>query len=135
MSRAEEINAPEAKDPMKHVRFALGLATLRVNGFASIEAKHPRSGWFQTRPLQTSGRRLFINARCRPGGEIRVEGIKASGEVIGGMRAAACDPFTGDAVDQPVTWGGCTDAVEAGWVKLRFFLREAEVFSFRFGAD
>ena len=43
--------------------YAIGLATLRLDGFASIEAYTP-GGWLETRPLMFEGDRLVINARA-----------------------------------------------------------------------
>lgn len=130
MSGGELLDVPEAEHPAEHAKFGLGLATLRVNGFASIEACWPRPGWFQTLPLHTTGRRLTLNARCEPGGSIRVALIAPDGTVL--QSAEHCDAFTGDAVEHTVTWNGQADLVQRGWQAVRFHLDRAEVFSLQF---
>lgn len=132
MSGDELPGVPEAEQPTEHVKFGLGLATLRIHGFASIEARWPRAGWFQTLPIHTDGRRLTINARCQPGGSIRVALIAPNGEQL--QPAEQCDPFTGDATEHTVTWNGEADAVRPGWQAIRFHLDKAEVFSLGFDA-
>lgn len=136
MCRNEGFVHPEHEDP-NGVQYALGLAKLRRDGFASLDTNGYREGTVITRAMLGLGRKLTINARCRPGGSIRVEVADRYDEVIEPCAKQACDTFTGDSTCHEVTWGGSPD-VPAGneerraWRKLRFFLRDAEVFSFRF---
>ena len=60
--------------------------------------------------------------------------LDEQGEPLPGFRAEDADPFSGDDVHHPVTWGrrreielptGCT-------VRLRFHLREASLYAFAF---
>src|SRR5690606_20455601 len=50
---------------------SIGMATLRRDGFASIEAGK-RGGIVLTKPVLFSGKYLFVNVDC-PNGELRVE--------------------------------------------------------------
>ena len=44
-----------------------------------------------------------------------------------------CERFTGDAVRHPVKWSGRETVNEIpGGVKLKFYLRDAELYSFQF---
>jgi hypothetical protein len=58
-------------------------------------------------------------------------------DVVQSCSKEHCDPFTGDSTEHRITWRGSPD-VPAGpdprvrWRKLRFFLKDAELFSFRF---
>jgi hypothetical protein len=55
-----------------------GLAVLRRDGFASMEAGE-REGTLTTRPVRFSGKHLFVNAKL---GELRVEVLDRDGNVI-----------------------------------------------------
>ena len=68
----ENLDHPEARDPL-NARFGLGLATLRKDGYAGLYANRYREGMVVTRPLISLGTKLVINARCAPGGSVRVE--------------------------------------------------------------
>lgn len=57
--------------------YAIGLATMRLDGFASMES-YGDGGWLETKPLTFTGNRLVINARApreryRPSGGQEVE--------------------------------------------------------------
>ena len=138
----EVIDHPEYRDPSGN-EFGLGLATLRKDGFAGLFAHRAREGWIVTRPLRSPGTRLIINGRCAPGGYIIVEVTDGFDEVVEGCSRAQADAFTGDSVAHEVTWRG-NPAIPVGTAsrkypagmpevrKLRFYLRDAELFSFRF---
>ena len=80
----------------------------------------------------SAGERLTINARCRAGGSIRVEVLDMDNRHMGNCSLEACDPFVGDSTRHTMTWGGDPMAPGPGqWRKLAFFLRDAEIFSFR----
>jgi hypothetical protein len=139
----ERLDHPEARDPL-NARFGLGLATLRKDGYAGLYANRYREGTVVTRPLISLGTKLVINARCAPGGSVRVEVADRYDEPLEPCLKERCNPFTGDSVAHTVTWAGSPD-IPAGvgsrwggpgertyWRKLRFFLRDAELFSFHF---
>lgn len=139
----EALDHPEARNP-GGASGGLGLVTLRRHGFASLSANAVREGIVVTHPVSSPGRRLAINARCRPGGSIRVEAADRRGEVLGltsGRPCSrdACDPITGDSVEHAVTWSGDPRAPapegDGDWRVLRFFLRDADLFSFTFLAN
>jgi hypothetical protein len=138
VGKREGIDHPETLDPLGcGAEFALGLASLRKDGYAGLQANKYRQGIIVTRPLISLGSKLSINARCAPGGSIRVEVLNRFGEVLDECTKDNCDPFTGDSTDHTVTWKG-DPVIPAGrgqmlyWRKLKIHLRDAELFSFRF---
>ena len=130
------IDHPEVRDPHGG-SWGLGLATLRKEGFAGLYASEHREGIVVTRPLMTLGTRIEINAKCNPGGSVRVEVADNRDEIVGACSADRSDPFTGDSVRHTAMWGG-DPAIPAGdeertnFRKVRFYIRDAELFSFRF---
>ncbi len=112
---------------------AVGLATLRKDGFASLDAGDA-PGEVRTWPLQGARGDLRINARTDPDGQILVEVLDASGDVVPGWSGPQCDPFRGDAVQASVTWGGRAGLPEGcGPLAFRFLMRNASLFSMNAG--
>ena len=116
-SANEGIIHPELDDPDK-TEFSLGLAKMRRDGFASLDTNPYREGIVVTKPVVSLGNKLLINARCRPGGSIRVEVVDKYDDPIGHCSLDQCDPFTGDDTEYAVTWGG-SDDVPAGQEQRR----------------
>ncbi len=107
-----------------------GLATLRRDGFASMDAGE-LEGTLVTRPLTFEGSTLFVNADC-PRGELRVDVLDDGGEVIEPYKAADCRVISEDATRIRVAWKG-TDSVArlAGQpVRFRFRLRRGRLYAF-----
>ena len=116
------------KDPLES---GFGLATLRLDGFVSVEAE--QAGTLQTRRFIAIGDTLVINAKV-DGGEIRVEAIDALGRVIKGFSKDECTPIRGDSVRHVVSWKGGANChpLQARPIKLRFYLKRASLYSFAF---
>jgi len=57
-----------------------------------------------------------------------------AGRPVTGLSADDCHPFTGDSVAPTVSWDGASDVSRLAGkpVRLRFLLKDADVFSFRF---
>ena len=132
---AEGMDHPEVRDPLAGM-WGLGLATLRKDGYAGLYSNRYREGIVVTRPLISVGTKLVINARCAPGGSVRVEVADRLDDVVEPCSKERSDPFTGDSVRHTVTWDG-DPRIPVGpeapnFRKLRFFLRDAELFSFQF---
>ena len=112
---------------------AMGLATLRPEGFVSIDST-VRPGLLLTRPFVSHGSQLRVNVQCEPNGNFEVELTDADDQVIPGYERSACDTFTGDAPRHVVTWGGKSQlprAVLAKGAKLRFFSHHASIYAFQ----
>ncbi len=111
---------------------AIGLATLRKDGFASLDAGS-EMGTVTTRSLIGSGGELHLNINAS-GGSIRVEVLDGQGSVIEGYGRDDCDPISADAVNQKVTWGSRSELPEAtGSRRFRFLLVNAALYSFMAG--
>ena len=80
----------------------VGLATLRVDGFASLEASFD-GGEVVTTPWEIDGGELMLNAKCDYG-EIRAELLDEQGSPLEGYSADECVPVRGDGTDLPVRW-------------------------------
>ncbi len=112
----------------------IGLATLRKDGFASIDAGDG-PGEVVTRRIRNGRDPLHLNYRAG-GGDLRVEILDGGGRVLPGFSRDDCDPLEGDHVDRVVTFGGkpaWPDNVDT--VRLRFVMRNASLFSFLAGAE
>jgi len=107
-----------------------GLATLRRDGFASMDAGEMEA-ILTTRPVSFSGKYLFINADTHAG-EMRVEVLDEKDQVIAPFTRANCVPITADKTLQAVTWEGAKDlsALSGKLVKFRFHLRNGKLYSF-----
>jgi len=133
---AEGLDAPEVHDHGA-VGYALGLARLRRDGFVSLDAGVMREGSIITRPLHTEGGLLALNTQVRPGGYLEVEVTDADDRVLDGFERASCRRFDGDSLRHIVQWrnqphGG---VLPAGPLRLRIYLKNASLYSFRFEAE
>ena len=124
----EEARNPDISGDGHH----LCLATMRLDGYVSLDAT-VREGWIETKPVFSTGDHLFINGRCDADGYIKVEVMDTWNNVWDEYSGEACETFTGDAVRHQVKWSGHQTVSEVpGAVKLRFYLRNAELYSFQF---
>ncbi len=107
--------------------------TIRVDGFVSLHAPMG-GGEAVTRPFTFSGRKLVLNASTSAAGGLRVEVQDAGGRPIPGFTLRDCPEIYGDSLSLAVRWRkGASPASLAGRpVRLRFALRDADVYSFRF---
>ena len=141
--------AHAAPFPLNHG--AIGLALLRPDGFASIQARE-KPGWFETPPMRWPGGDLLVNVDCRrdltshPGrvsGEVTVEVRGPSGRPLKGFRAQDCAPLARntspgaqEASCVPVQWTEQPAGMgkhKGKTVRLLFSLRDAHVYSFKAG--
>ena len=114
---------------------ATGLATLRRDGFASMDAD-AAGGTLTTRPLTYHGKYLFVNAAAK-GGEVRVEVLDMNGNVISPFTRLECKPVRADKTLQQVKWGRKADlAALAGQpVRFRFHVQNAQIYAFWVSPD
>lgn len=109
--------------------------TLRVDGFVSLSAPL-EGGEVLTKPLVFSGARLTLNFSTSGAGSLRVELQDATGQPLEGFTLEQCDEVFGDALERTVTWrDGQSDlrSLAGRPVRLRLMLKDADVFSLRFG--
>lgn len=101
----------------------------RKEGFVSISAEE--SGTLTTKPLTFSGNTLMLNIRSH--GPSRVELLDHSGQPFPGFSAADCQPIQGDNCEHTVHWsGGSLQALAGKPVRLRFELKQADLFAMQF---
>ena len=108
--------------------------SLRLDGFVSI-----RGGWkggeVVTRLLKFSGSKLELNFATSAVGSILVEIQDASGKPIRGYSLADCDDVFGDSTSRTVQWkkqGTDVRSIAGQTVKLRFVLKDADLYSLKF---
>ncbi len=112
---------------------ALRRYTIRVDGFVSVQAPLA-GGELITKPLIFQGDELHLNFSTSAAGSIRVEIQDLQGHPLPGFKLHECYELFGDTLDRVVRWrGGSSVALLADKpVRLRFVLKDADLFSFRF---
>ncbi len=117
-------------DPTWHIR----RYRLRLDGFASLHAPY-QGGMALTRPIRFSGKELEINYATSAAGSVRVKIIDTDeGKPVPGFSAEECQEILGDEVERVVNWKGNSNLADLSGraVRLRFILKDADVYSFRF---
>lgn len=112
---------------------AIGLAKLRKDGFASLDADEP-IGEVVTKRFENVSGAMQVNHESR-GGAIRVEVLDADGTVIPGYGHEECEPLTGDSVRGVVSWKTKKELPTGAAVRFRFILEHARLYSFMPGPD
>lgn len=124
--------SPGGDGKVRDTGAATGLARLRRDGFASLDAG-PDGGTLATRPLTFGkGRHLFVNADAH-GGTLSVEILDAkTSQPIPPFVADGCRSVTAEGTRQRVLWDGAADlgALAGKTVRLRFHLRQASLYAF-----
>jgi hypothetical protein len=106
-----------------------GLATLRRDGFASLDAGKD-GGTLTTRPVRFAGKYLFVNADAGRG-ELSAEVLDERGRVIPAFARTDSVPVRADKTLQAVTWKAGDLAKVAGTaVKFRFHLKDGRLYAF-----
>jgi len=109
---------------------------LPVDGFASIHAAYG-AGEMLTRPLLFSGSELRLNYQTSAGGGVGVEIQDEHGQVIPGYAIADMkEELRGDVRGQAVLWKQGSDVGKLAGrpIRLRFVLRDADLYAIRFVA-
>ncbi|MDA0348623.1 MAG: exo-alpha-sialidase [Verrucomicrobia bacterium] len=107
--------------------------SLRLDGFASLSAPY-QGGEITTKPFTFSGEALTINYASSAAGEIRVEIQDQNGQPIPGFTLSDCLPIFGDEIERTVQWDNTPSLSNLAEkpVRLRFFLKDADLFAIRF---
>ncbi|MCW5981423.1 MAG: hypothetical protein KIT09_25280 [Bryobacteraceae bacterium] len=108
---------------------------LRLDGFASAHAGYV-GGELVTRPLTMDGSRLELNYATSAAGGVRVEIQDPSGQPHPGCSLADAPDLIGDEIDRVYAWksGPDVSALSGQSLRLRFVLKDADLYSFRFRA-
>ena len=109
----------------------VGLATLRLDGFASLDASFDGGEFVTTRGLIEGGD-LVLNAKCDYG-EIRVELMDEADHPLPGYSLDDCVPLRADGTALTVHWKEHPDLAGAAGktVRLRLALKNARLYSYR----
>ena len=105
----------------------------RTDGLAAISAP-PAGGEMVTKEFTFSGQSLSLNYATSAAGEITVEIMTPSRQPIEGFRASDCEAIIGNEISRVVKWNGKADLTELAGrpIRLRFALKDADLFSLKF---
>lgn len=108
---------------------AVGLARLRRDGFASLQARVPGAS-MTTRPLVFKGSRLFVNANTA-GSILKVSCLSEDMTPIPGFHPEECIGFSGNSTCTEIRWQRQELSSLAGKpVRFRFQLDAGDLYSF-----
>ena len=118
-----------SKLPSAHLR----RYTLRTDGFVSVNAGYS-GGELITHPVVFTGTKLELNYSTSAVGYVRVEIQDLEGRPRPGFTMTDCPEIYGDEVEGVIHWerGGDVSSLAGQPVRLRFALRDADLFAFRF---
>ena len=119
----------------KIMDFSTGLATLRRDGFASMDAD-AEPGSLTTRPVRFRGSHLFVNLAARDG-RLTAEVLDREGQVIAPFSRQNSIAVTGDSTSARVQWQGASDlrGLAGTPVRFRFYLQAASLYAFWVSPD
>lgn len=119
---------PKIRNVVRKHRVAIGLVTLRRDGFVSLEAGD-ETGTLLTKPFPLPSGRLHVNASANSHGRITVAICNKSGRPVKGFSQSK--PVTGDVYDGTVRWSQeIPDSLRGKTVRLKFAIRDAGLFSY-----
>ena len=105
---------------------------VRPHGFVSIHAEYD-GGEFATRPITFTGRELLLNYSTSAAGWVKVEIQDIERKPVPGFSMADADELYGDQLEGRAQWRSGPDltALISRPVRLRFALKDADLFAFR----
>ena len=109
----------------------LGLATLRLDGFASVAAGFD-GGQLTTKPFRFAGDELQVNAKA-DFGQLTVEVLDEKGQPLPDYTRDACLPMSADGVEQPIRWKESKSLTQLKdrSICLRFYLKNVQLYAYR----
>jgi len=104
---------------------------LRTDGFASLHAGYTE-GSMTTKPLILKGNTCQLNYSTSSIGYVQVVVLDEKGNEVSGFSQADAPKICGDMVDATVTWksGKTLRNLNNKTVRLKFILRDADIYSF-----
>ncbi|MCM4173508.1 hypothetical protein DHD32_18690 [Arenibacter sp. TNZ] len=106
----------------------IGRATLRLNGFVSLDAGHAAT--VTTKPIQRADGPLFVNADAS-NGFLRVALIDAEGNTIPGYSLEDCYPIDKDGTVQTVRWKKHSELpIRENGLSIKFEMENTELYGF-----
>ncbi len=118
--------------PSNHVRRYV----IRPDGFVSVQGPY-QGGELVTKPFRFTGSKLSINFATSAVGGIFVEMQTPEGKPIEGFALKDCQEIIGDRIDYNVHWkhGKDVNPLVGKTVRLRFVLKDSDLYSFQFISD
>ena len=110
--------------------------SMRLDGLAAAQADH-EGGTLLTKPLVFSGDQLSVNFATSAAGGIRVELQEPDGTPIPGYTLEDSIELIGNEIERDVAWKNGTDLspLSGKPIRVRFVMRDADLYSYRFGDD
>ena len=104
-----------------------GLATLRLDGFASLSAEG--AGVLVTEPFTADGTAVAVNADVD--GSLRVEVLDEEGRPVPGLARDEAQPIAGDHLRARAAWlsGSDLDSVRGRVIRLRAYVQHGDLYS------
>ncbi len=115
--------------PTHHLRRGV----FRLDGIASAAAGY-NGGELITKPIRFSGKKLVLNYSTSAVGSVRIELQDADRKPHNGFELANSKELYGDSIAETYSWKSSTDVSSLAGkpVRLRFVLKDADVYSYRF---
>ncbi len=115
---------------------ATGVAFLRRDGFASLNANEQKPLEIVTKPLCFQGKYLFVNVDS-PKGNIKAELLDMRGNKIEPFTFENCLGVSGDTTISQIKWKGSDDLSALSYkpVKIKFKLDDGKFYSFWISID
>lgn len=112
----------------------VGLATLRKDGFASLDSGD-YTGTVTTKLLKKLTGQLYVNANAKQG-LLKVEVFDSDGRTVPGYSRDHCQPINSDGIEIPVRWQKHNQLpTTAGPLRLRFVMNNTSLYSFKAGQN
>lgn len=120
-----------ARDKSASYKMSMGLATLRRDGFVSLNAGS-QPGQVTTRPLTFTGRTLFVNADISNDGWVKAAVLSPEGQPVAQLSLEDAIPLTTGTVKGEMAWrsAGRLSPPGDGHVRIAFELKNAKMYSF-----
>ncbi len=113
--------------PTPTKRVTIARASWPLDRFVSLDAE--ADGMIETAPFTPPGTKLLLNADASKG-EVAVEVLNGSGEVLNGYTAAECIDAKSDSLKHEVRWRDHAGLPTDRDVRLRFVLKRASIYSY-----
>ena len=109
---------------------SMGLAVLRRDGFASMDAG-AEEGILFTRPLTFSGKHLFVNIESTRG-RFQAEVCQEDGKPLPGFTREDCLPISTDSTKVMVAWKdrNSLESFVGSRIRFKFYMTNSKLFAF-----